>query len=188
MKRVIAIALPALALLLGACSTYTLQDPTRVKIGDFYYVDPQIPWSRGKFGAIELWTVDGPILEAVRFFDPREDGESLFVAQSGRELPEFKKTMTAFDVKEYVVDSLSAAGLVAVQASNLRPWPFSALDGFRFDLSFIDENGLEYDAIAAAAVANEQLYLMIYSGTRMYYFPKYRGYFESILASVELAA
>ena len=187
MKRVVALSLLALTLSLGACSNYTLQEPTRVEVAGFYTVDPQIPWSRRKAGFIELWTIDGPILESVRFFDPRKDGDTLFVGAPGQKLPAFEKTMTAFDVQELVVDSLAAIGAVGVEAANLRPWAFGSLDGFRFDLDFVDDAGLEHDGIVVGAVASDQLYLIMYTGTRKYYFPKYRGYFESIVASVELA-
>lgn len=186
MNRLIAVSM--LALTFAACSQYTLQEPTRVKIADFYTVDPQIPWSRGKFQQIELWTVDGSLLEAIRYFDPRNDGDTLFVPRPGQVLPKFGKTMTTFDVQEYVVDSMSAVGLVDVQASNLRPWPFGVLSGFRFDLSFIDNDGLEHDGIVVGAITNERLYLVMYTGASKYYFPKYRGYFESIIESVQIAA
>ena len=186
MKRFVILSLVVLAS--AACTVYTLQEPTRVKIADFYTVDPQIPWSRGKFQNMELWTVDGPLLAAVRFFDPREDGETLFVARPGQDPPRFEKDMTAFDVQEYVVDSFAAAGAVRVQASGLRPAPFGVLDGWRFELSFLDADGLEHDGIVVGAIAKEKLYVIIYTGARRYYFPKYRGYFESIVASVQLAA
>ena len=186
MKRVISIVVIAASM--TACSFYSLQEPTRVKIAGFYTVDPQIQWSRGKSRHIEIWTVDGPLLESVRFFDARKHGDTLFVPTPNQNLPTFDKDMKATEVQEFVVDTIASAGASRVEAFNLRPWQFGVLSGFRFELNYLNRDGLEYSAFAVGAISDEQLYLVLYTGTSMYYYPKYRGFAESIVASIQLAA
>jgi len=186
MKRLIAAI--TLAGALSACGgAYTLVEPKPIKVAEYYTVDPQIAWSRTEQNGMEVWTVDGPLLSAVRFFDGREDGESIFEPGPDKEMPEFDKDMTAFEVQELLVDTMAVAGATAVEAKNLRPWEFGSVPGFRFELGYLNQEGLEYDAIVVGAIADETLYLVVYEGTRLYYFPKYRGYFEDIVASIRMA-
>ena len=186
MKRIVSIV--ALAAIMSACAYYTPLEPTRTKVAGFYTVDPQIEWSRGKSQHIEIWTVDGPLLESVRFFDARSDGDTLFTPGPDQSPPKFEKDMKASDVQEFVVDTFAAAGASQVEAHNLRPWDFGVLSGFRFELSYVNKDGLEHDAFAVGAIHDEQLYLILYAGTRRYYYPKYRGFAEAIVASIQLAA
>jgi hypothetical protein len=46
-------------------------------------------------------------------------------------------------------------------------------------------DGLNKYAIVAGAVIGEKLHLIIYSGARMHYFPKYRDAVEGIIASIQ---
>lgn len=186
MKRIISVVVIAVSM--SACSFYSLLEPTRVKVAGFYTVDPQIQWSRGKAQHIEIWTVDGPLLESIRFFDARKDGDTLFVPGPNQNPPKFEKDMKATEVQEFVVDTMAAAGASSVEASNLRPWEFGVLSGFRFELKYLNPDGLEHSAFAVGAISDEQLYLILYSGTSRYYYPKYRGFAESIVASIQLAA
>jgi hypothetical protein len=169
-------------------SFYRPLEPTRVKVAGFYTVDPQIQWSRGKAKHIEIWTVDGPLLESIRFFDARKHGDALFVAGPDQTPPKFDKDMKASDVQEFVVDTIASTGGSRVEATNLRPWEFGVLSGFRFELKYVNQDGLEHDAFAVGAISDEQLYLILYAGTRRYYYPKYRGFAEAIVASIQLAA
>lgn len=163
-------------------------EPVPVEVAGYYTVDPQIAWNRTKHEGMEVWTVDGPLLSAVRFLDAREDGEPIFAPQPDEKLPTFDKDMTAFEVQELVVDTMAAGGASMVEARDPRLWKFGTLSGFRFELSLLSGEGLECDAIVVGAVADERLYLVLYEGTRLYYFPKYRGYFEDIVASIRIAA
>jgi hypothetical protein len=151
-------------LLLAACARYSLVPPGSHEIGDAYTVQTSIAWSETSAGPAELWTVDGPSLE-----DPRFGGR-----------------MTASEVMEFVVDSLALAGAANVATTDLRPTKFGRLEGFRFELAFLDVDGLEYDGLAAGAVADEKLNLILYTGARAYYFPKYKSQVERLIASVRM--
>jgi len=176
----------ALALLLTGCSTYSLVEPRRTAIGDLYTVEPQIAWSAVRMGKMEIWTVDGPSLQELAFIKGLRDGEPLVEGKARDKRPQFKKNMTASDLMEFVVDSVSMMGGQQIAAKNLRPIPFGNVPGFRFDLSFSTQEGLEKDAVVAGAIVKDRLYLIHYSGTRAYYYPKYQAHVEQIIDSIRM--
>lgn len=176
----------ALAMMLTGCAAYSLIEPPRAVIGDLYTVDPQIRWNSAKAGRIELWTVDGPGLQAIRFINGVADGDALFEGREKENRPTFRKSMTASEIMEFVVDSLALAGFEKIEATRLRPEKFGSAQGFRFDTNFVTRHGLEGQASVVGAVLKEKLHLIIYSGTRAYYYPKHRDHVERIIQSIHL--
>jgi hypothetical protein len=173
-------------MLLAGCAGYSLIEPQRIAVGDLYTVEPQIRWSATRMGKAEIWTVDGPALQAVRFVTGLKDGEALFESKTLAKRPPFKKDMTASEVMEFVVDSLSVQGGQKVVTRNLRPMPFGRIPGFRFDMTFVSREGLEEEALVAGAVVQERLLLIIYSGTHAHYFPKYKAEVERLIESIRM--
>lgn len=171
---------------LGACAPITLVEPKRQTIADTFSVDPQIAWSKMSSANVDLWTVDGHNLEALRFYKGLRDGEALFdVKKESIKLPTFATGMTPNEVMEFVVDSLSRAGASTVEGRNLRPSDFGSSPGFRFELSFLDADGLETDGMVCGTVIEKRLYMILYTGARIHYFPKYRDEVERIIQSIE---
>ena len=73
-----------------------------------------------------------------------------------------------------------------VQTFHLRPFKFGSHPGFRFELSFLLEEGLEYEGFVVGAIKADKLCLICYSGTREYYYPKYKETAEQIIASIHM--
>ncbi len=182
--RYVLVLLAALAV--AGCARYTLLEPRPTTLADLYEVDPQIAWSATSHGKWEIWTVDGPNLEALQFLKGLADGEPLFAAQGGEKRARFDKTMSPNEIVEFIVDSLAATGAQKVQATGLRPAKFGNADGFRFELSYQTQSGLSKKAIAAGAVVKEHLYLIVYSGLAQHYFPKHRDHAEAVIRSVRM--
>jgi len=180
-----------ICLALFGCAQFTLVEAKRQEIGNAYSVAAQRTWNRLKEGNVELWTADGPGLESLRFYAGLKDGERLFEPRAGSNdeetLPKYRSGMTVTEVMEFVVDSLTRSGASQVKGHELRPSAFGAADGFRFELSFASATGLHYEGTAIGAVVENRLHLIIYSGTELYYFPKYREDVERIFASIQLA-
>ena len=186
--------------LLAACGHYRLISPeNRVHVVD-YTVEPQIAWSRITEADLVVWTVDGPSLAAVQFFEPIKDGYPLFSFYDDfddyKKLPVFKKDMTAIEILEFVADSMiMAAGRrqgisnmmgIDIQGKNLRPSRFGSHPGFRFDMTYLSPAGLSYEGFVVGAVVDEKLYLIGYAGTREYYFPKHKDDAERLVLSIEM--
>ncbi len=177
----------ALAMMLTGCAVgFTLVEPRRMAIGDLYTVEPQIPWSSTKAGRMELWTVDGPALEAIRFINGIGDGEAWFEGREKEKQPKFRKSMTASEIMEFVVDSLTMLGLEKIEAKGLRPEKFGTAQGFRFEMNFVTRQGLEGQGSVVGGVVKEKLYLIIYSGARAHYYPKHKDHVERIIQSIRM--
>ena len=166
----VAFAALAVAAILTGCTAFHLVEAGRVNIGQLYSVEPQRAWSRMVENGIELWTIDGPLLEALRFVEAVDDGEPLVYVRDGRELPEFRADMTPSDVQELVLDTLAAFGAARVEASGLRPFDFGRWPGFRFELAFVDDAGLEVAGLVAGHIRDQRLHLILYTGAQMHYF------------------
>ena len=170
--------------MLGGCSSFSLVEAGRVNIGALYSVEPQRSWSRVVENGIELWTIDGPLLEAVRFIRDIDDGYPLVYTLHERDLPEFQANMTPSDVQELVVDTLAAFGAGRVEADGLRPGGFGSRPGFRFELTFVEESGLEVSGLVAGMIHDERLHLIVYTGARTHYFDQHRERVERLIESV----
>lgn len=185
MKRM-PLALACLALLLAGCGGGALVTPGPHEIGGSYRVTPRIEWSRASGGGnTELWTVNGPLLEYVRFYHDLEDGDALLPERRHGELPRYRSGMAPHEVMELITASYNRVGASRVQADGLSPAPFGHLEGFRFTLSYVTPSGLEYSALVAGAVdEQDHLQLVMYSGTRLHYYGTYLPEIEHMLGSL----
>lgn len=208
MKRMILLAM--VLVWIGGCTHYTAVPAERRTIGDLYSVKSNVAWSQADEAGIQLWTIDGPLLEALRFVTLSE-GDTLFrTTDSDAKLPRFRAHMTPNEVVEFFVASLKsvsggvdthqlAKGMVlpgqiragsinaaSIDVKNLRPADFGKLPGFRFDFSFLSKEGLDRQGIAFGSIHQQKLLLMVYTGTREYYFGKHKQDVEAIFSSVEV--
>ena len=175
-----------LAVLLVGCAKYSLVEPTRMAIGDKYWVDPQIQWSSLTTGKYTAWTVDGLSLERLQFVNGVEDKETMYQGKKEYEKLIFKKSMTPSEIMELLVDSYKADGARKVETKNLKPNQFGNAPGFRFDMSYVSKDGLECEGLIAGSVIDGKLYLISYTGTRAHYFPKYKTEAERIIQSIKM--
>ena len=157
------------------------QEPIQV---GFYSVTPHMEWNREMMSPRENWTVDGYALQALRFYAV-PDGAAL----SGRIDPEskapvFHKDMLPNEIQEFFVETASAAGWAKVKPSSLKPAKFGSLPGFRFSFTMVEEDGLEYEGMLIGTVKDDELHIIIYSGTKLHYFPKHKQTVEKIFASI----
>lgn len=175
---------------IAACTQFTLVDQAkRVTFDDTYSIAPQIAWSKHSEGDIEVWTVDGPLLQELIFFSGIASGKPLFPPQpraKEKELPAFSDKMTALEVRDLLVATLSRRNQFSVETQGLRPWQFGSIDGFRFDLSLVTDDGLNKQGFAVGAIRDDKLYLIAFSAAEVHYFGKYKGTVESLLGSIEM--
>lgn len=205
------ILLLLLCLLIGGCTHYTAVPPERRDIGALYSVKSNVTWSQADEGGMHLWTIDGPLLEALRFVS-LNDGDPLFpAADKDAKLPRFRAHMAPNEIVEFFVASLKSvsggvdthqlakgiahpAGIRAgsinassIEVTNLRPADFGGQPGFRFDFFFLSKEGLGRQGMAMGSVRDNKLLLMVYTGTKEYYFGKHSQEVESIFSSVQFA-
>jgi hypothetical protein len=175
-----------LLFILFGCARYSMIEAKKAVIGDLYTVDPQISWSAASEGKMDIWTVDGESLQAVHFVKGLEDGDVLFKGGDKDKRPAFKKHMTPGEVMEFVVDSFSTVGAQKVRAVNLRPDRFGSLPGFRFEMDLTTKDGLEKQGLVIGAIIKDHLHLILYTGTKAHYYPKYKDHVEHMIQSITL--
>jgi hypothetical protein len=175
-----------LAIALAGCAKFSLVEPTRTVIGDFYSVEPQVRWNSSKTGKYEIWTVDGLGLQRLQFVSGIEDNESLYKGRKEYEKLIFRKSMTASEITDLIVDSLTADGHRKIESKNFKPNQFGSYSGFRFEMSLVNKEGLEYEGLVAGSIIGGKLYLISYTGTRAYYFSKYKSEVERIIQSIKM--
>jgi hypothetical protein len=183
MPRLVALAVLAA---LAACSTFSSVGTERRKIADLYTVAPQIQWNRYTDGDLEVWTVDGPLLDSLQFTAALEDGDELYDIPGREEVPHFRANMSESEVMEFVVDSLAAAGAQKIEATGLAPAAFGPRPGFRFELAYQSGNGLDKLGMAKGMFAEGKLYLIIFTGAAQHYFPKHKPSVEALFASIQI--
>ena len=179
--------LVSVMLLLSACATtFNLVEPGRIAVTDFYSVQSNIKWSSLKTDNAQIWTVDGFALQALRFVHGVEDGGLLFESSDKKRKIPFRANMTETEIAEMVVDEFSLSGAQSVELKSLRPQKFGSIDGFGFDIEYLTGDGVEARALVAGAVNDSTLYMIVYTGTRLYYFDRYLNEAKAIIDSVEL--
>lgn len=187
---------PALlvAVLAGCATPGKIEPGEPTEAAGHYRVEPQIEWSRMHWRQMELWTVDGPQLQQLRFYRAIEDGDTLLpeprqalVAPREDRRPRYRDWMRPHDVMALVADTLAQSGTVDIRARGLRPADFGTRPGFRFELAFASQAGLPYRGLGLGMIDDEnQLHLILYLGAEPHYYDAYRDAVEGILASVVL--
>jgi hypothetical protein len=190
--------LAAAALLaLAACvNQYTMAGPGPVTSVGGLSLAPTIPWNRQSpsemvvtsAAPIEFWTQDGSTLQLMLVFGGVPDGQGLFKKYHDKsEFPAFRAAMGPSEIMELVEATLGKmSGSTLIQTRELRPAKFGTLDGFQFAYSFTGKDEIDRDGIAAGAVKDGKLFLLLYSGSRLYHFGKYRPDVERMFGSLRL--
>lgn len=182
-----------LCLTLAACASQTLISPGINKVGDLS-IETTISWTKlavYKPGPkVEVWTVDGQALDSIMFFKGVADQTPLFRSKSKTDpMPNFKAEMLPQEVTELLQSSLTkfyGEGNILLTIEGLKPTQFLSSVGFRFDMRFTNQKGLNYLGAGAATVKNNLLYMVIYTGTQIHYFNRYAEEFEQIIASASI--
>jgi len=158
-----------------------------VNVGGDLTVDPQVDWATfGPAIADRVWTIDGFGLNELRFLTRIEPGSPLMeISGDGREnIAVYQQSMLPNDVMDLVASTLGRIGRQQVRTSGLRPVPFGSAMGFRFDLDFVDKDGLEMKGMAMAAQRNGALDMILFFAPAEYYFEHHAPTVERVFASV----
>ena len=181
-----------LALLCASCAQYSLVGPGRTTV-EGVGLEPGLAWNRAvgptSGPSTETWTIDGPLLDSLIILAGVPDGKPLALlrGESTDKLAPFRKTMTPSEVMDLFEATFSAEMKTTVlEARNLHPITLGGADGFRFEASYTGANEVECEMVVAGAISGDRLYLLVYRGARLHYFPKYLPEFERIVGSARL--
>ena len=170
----------------AGCTEYRLVSPARVPMVNAYSLETRIPWSEMSRSRDTIWTVDGPLLDQVRFTAGLAVGDALFPESGAPQLPRVFPGMMPTDVVDFFSDSLRGTGVHAATTRHLTPRSFGAAQGFQFEVEFIAQDGLERSGIVAGAMIKGKLYVIMYAAARQHYFARYREEVLQLLDSIVL--
>lgn len=182
----------ALLTLAGGCAQWELVRPVRVSVGGLYSVQPDTSWNRLVVGHTEIWTLDGVLLQEIRFLRGLKEGDkflpSPMFSEKYEKMPSYKEGMTPIEVVEFVVASLSQAGMAKVETTNLSPAMVGGISGFRFDLTFALEAGLEKRGFAYGFLRDRKLHLILYTAARLHFYDRDAERAENLVRSIQFAS
>ena len=200
------ICLCAAALPLAGCSTlgseygvsdYMLVRAHRVSVGDGgMTVAPPRPWNKRRrsflfddVGAVEDWTLNGPILDGISFVSGLKSGRYLIRQRKSadQQVPKFRSDMTPPEIAA-MLESLYRVrgGAVEFLTLSLQPRPFLGANGFQLDYQHLDTDELWRKGRAVGAVIDGRLYLILLDAARSHYYDATLPDFEAIVASAQL--
>ena len=198
----------AAAAALSACSTlggeglgfsdYSAVNVKRVSVGNGNMtVVPPRPWNRQHaipfedVGAVEDWTLNGPLLDGITFITGLKSGHFMVRQRRSDEqqVPKFRADMTPPEIAA-MLESLYRVrgGAVDFHTLSIQPRPFLGANGFQFDYEHLDGDELWRKGRAVGAVIDGQLYLIMFDGARSHYYDAALPDFEAIVASAQLKA
>ena len=98
----------------------------------------------------------------------------------------YNTTMLPDDVMDMIAGTLGKAGDQQLRTSALRPVPFGTVTGFRFDLAFTTEAGLQMKGMAFFAQRRKKLDVILFVAPSEYYYDQYAPTVEKIVSSVQV--
>lgn len=181
----------ALACLLAACAGGgPLVRPGPQIVSGRLVIDAGMEWTRMSGYREQLWTMDGPLLNSLHLIPAVREREFIFLGErQTRRRPDgafYRRGMRPDELRDLVVDGMRAAGAVNVTTSNLRPANFGGREGLRFEMAMDNEQGLKYQAMAAAFEHERGLALALFYAPAEYYYPRDAARVSAMLDTLRL--
>lgn len=180
-----------LAFMLSACAGFTAIKPDApVTVANRIAVSPQVMWAKPTGSGISdaVWTIDGFGLNELHFMLAKKPGDRLFNVRGDTraDFPAVKKGMLPNDAMDLVVNSLTRLGNNQVRSSGLTPAPFGQPEaGFRFELNYVNADGLEMRGVALGAQRNDTVDVLLFIAPNEYYFGKLKETVDRLFLSVQ---
>lgn len=162
---------------LAACSGGgPLVKPGPNPAGSRLSIDSEMEWTRITGSRFQLWTMDGELLNRLYLIPAVREREHIFLGgKQTRRRPDgafFHPGARPDEIRDLIVDGLAASGAVNIRTENLRPATFGTHEGVRFEIRLSNEEGLEYQAMAAAFEHDRTLALALFIAPTEYYYPR----------------
>jgi hypothetical protein len=191
MYRSRVLAILAVALSISACQGFEAVKPEKpITIANRIAVAPQVMWAKPTGSGISdaVWTIDGFGLNELHFMLNKKPGDALFNVRGDekKDFPVMKKDMLPNDAMDLVVNSMTHLKNNQVRASNLAPAAFGAPNaGFRFDLNYVNADGLEMRGMALGSQHGDRLDMLLFIAPNEYYFGKLQDTVDRLFQSVQ---
>lgn len=180
--------------------------PTRLDIGHGVSFNPPNGWWLVHLShpSRVILTADGIDIDALEFRTGIRDSTPIFEPSAGPSAEDpwtdprlkrasapvvrrgiFRGGMSETEVAEAVVAGLTVRGYGRIETENLRPAAFGATHGFRFDMKYVDEQGMEAAAIVVGAMRGGELDILMFRAPAEYLFGLRLSEAEQAFASIQ---
>lgn len=180
---------PLLAcLMLMGCALQSMDGGEIASVGNGVTVRAEPGYAQIHLATMRYWTRNGTGLDELGFYTGIKEGQPLFRVPGLRigDMPVYRARMTPNDIQDLVIASLVKKKMQNVRASALRPCPFGSAQGFCFDLTLANEEGLEMRGRAIAAARGGVLDLMVFTAPAEFYFAQGSAAVDRIFASIQV--
>ena len=188
--------LVAVLLLAGCVTPFAIVNPERQTVGDVISVQPGMKWNKvtnhSFAGKVELWTIDGPVLNPLLFFPGVPDGEPLFTRRmmgggQQEKPPVFKASMNPIEIQELLEATIARHFQTTLaEGRNLKPTPIADGKGFRFETRMVGRDEVERAGVFVGTIRNKKLYGAWFQGAKLHYFNRYLPEFDRLVSSARL--
>ncbi|RMF11534.1 MAG: hypothetical protein D6757_10965 [Alphaproteobacteria bacterium] len=178
---------------LTACSSIALVPAGEHRLAGGLTVHSAIAWNRPpsrllKEGSGEVWTGDGLMVDALILISGVENGRPIFHAPSRqvkeRKVPVFRSGMLPGELAELIQATFAnRLGVTLFEIERLAPYRFAGASGFEMEFQMTMADDVLRRGLAAGAVIDGRLYLVIFEAPDLYYFARYRTEVERLIAS-----
>ena len=180
----------ALLLCLGlmGCALQSMDAGDEASVGNGVTVRAEPGFAQIHLAAMRYWTRHGTGLDELGFHTGIKDGQSLLRVPGLRigDMPVYRARMTPNDIQDLVIASLVKKKMQNVRTGSLRPCPFGPAQGFCFDLTLANEEGLEMRGRAIASARNGVLDLLVFTAPTQFYFADVSPAVDRIIASIQV--
>jgi hypothetical protein len=152
-------------------------------------------WNRLKYREgqnVEVWTLDGPLLNRVVFFGGIEAGKPLVKEEDKKRfpLPKFSDSMILTDIPGLLESTYRAQGRVSqIEIETQEPTKVSGRSAIRFTYRFVRG---EYDVLrrgeGVGTVMNKRLYLVVYEAPALHFFAKDLEKYRQLVSTLSISA
>ena len=139
----------------------------------------------------EMWTRDGLLLDRLILIPGVANGGTLFESASEALVyPEYKSGMLPNEIVELTQSSLAklTGNEAVVETSGLRPHRLGEQRAIMFDMTVTTSEGPRLQGRALAFINNDELYLITYIATAIFYFDKHWDEALAIMESANVSA
>ena len=144
-----------------------------------------IPARTNRLSRGDVLTRDGVSLNRLHLVS-LAPGEALALPGEASEAPVFQPGLEGEAQVAFLLQSLEAAGLSQLQASQVRPQAFGAIAGTRLALSGRYDSGLDLRGTAALAETGGKLHLIVFIAPAGHYHDRNAGEVSGIIESAVL--
>ncbi len=174
--------------LAGCVTSYDLKKTGDAKLWSAYSVSNQETLNETKSEKVIVWTKYGPILEAIQFWKPVEDGQLLPLNSSveSDKRQRYQSDMTISEIVEIYREDLTGTGKIVISMTEPETVSFGGKEAYRVQSILSDKNGYDFKNELILSVIDDKLYMIELTSAAVHYFDERKKTFDKVIQSIKI--